>query len=46
VPVGVVDDWRWAGPTNDFAALADRIGAPHLVERARRLAEKLAGNVG
>jgi 5'-3' exonuclease len=42
VPVGVVDDWRWAGPTNDFAAMADRIGAPHLVERARRLADKLA----
>ena len=41
VPVGVVDDWRWAGPTSDFAAIADRIGAPHLVERARRLAEKL-----
>ncbi len=41
VPVGVVDDWRWAGPTADFAAIANRIGAPHLVERARRLAERL-----
>jgi 5'-3' exonuclease len=40
VPVGVVDDWRWTGPTNEFAAIADHIGAPHLVERANRLAER------
>ncbi len=42
VPVGRVDDWRWAGPTDDFAAMADRLGAPHLVARAARLAERLA----
>ena len=41
VPVGRVDDWRWAGPTDDFAAMADRLGAPHLVARAARLAERL-----
>jgi 5'-3' exonuclease len=42
VPVGEVDDWRWTGPTDAFADIADRIGAPHLVERARRLAERTA----
>ncbi len=42
VPVGRVDDWRWTGPTDDFAAMADRLGAPHLVARAARLAERLA----
>ncbi|MGZ4805413.1 MAG: 5'-3' exonuclease [Ilumatobacteraceae bacterium] len=39
VEVGRVDDWRWLGPSDDFAALAARIGAPHLAERAKRLAE-------
>ncbi|MGZ4702204.1 MAG: 5'-3' exonuclease [Ilumatobacteraceae bacterium] len=39
VEVGRVDDWRWPGPSDDFAALAARIGAPHLAERAKRLAE-------
>jgi 5'-3' exonuclease len=38
VPVGTVDEWRWKGPTEGFAAVAKRIGAPHLVERAKRLA--------
>jgi 5'-3' exonuclease len=42
VPVGRVDDWQWAGPTDDFAKLAARLGAPHLVDRARRLAERTA----
>ena len=37
VPVGTVDDWRWTGPTDAFAAIAERLGAPHLVERAVRL---------
>lgn len=39
--VGVVDDWRWTGPTEDFAAIADALGAPGLVERADRLAAAL-----
>lgn len=39
VAVGGVDDWRWKGPTKDFAAIAERIGAPHLVDRAVRLAK-------
>ena len=42
VPVGRVDEWRWTGPTEGFADVAARIGAPHLVERARRLAERTA----
>jgi 5'-3' exonuclease len=39
VAVGGVDDWRWKGPTKGFAAIAERIGAPHLVDRAVRLAK-------
>ena len=42
VPVGSVDEWRWTGPTDAFAAIAARIGAPHLVERAERLAARRA----
>lgn len=41
VPVGRVDDWQWKGPTSGFEALATELGAPHLVERAERLATKL-----
>lgn len=40
VPVGSVDDWRWQGPTEGFAAVAERLGAPDMVGRAQRLAEK------
>ncbi len=36
--VGLVDDWRWAGPTDEFAAWAERLGRPALAERAQRLA--------
>jgi len=42
VPVGEVDEWHWTGPTNDFAAVCDQLGAPHLVERAQRLAKRTA----
>jgi 5'-3' exonuclease len=42
VEVGSVDDWQWRGPTDEFAAIAARIGAPHLAERAKRLAERTA----
>jgi 5'-3' exonuclease len=38
VDVGTVDDWRWHGPTDDFVAIADELGAPDLVTYARRLA--------
>lgn len=42
VPVGVVDDWRWGGPTAEFATVAARLGAPDLVSRAEKLAARLA----
>ncbi len=35
--VGVVDDWCWTGPADGFAAVADSLGAPGLLERATRL---------
>ena len=37
VPVGVVDDWKWNGPTARFGEVATRLGAPQLIERLRRL---------
>lgn len=37
--VGAVDDWRWTGPTADFASWADWVGAPALARRAERRAE-------
>ena len=37
IDVGTVDDWRWNGPTPDFVAIADELGAPSLVAQARRL---------
>jgi 5'-3' exonuclease len=37
VPVGTVDDWAWGGPTPEFAALAARLGAPDLADRAARV---------
>jgi 5'-3' exonuclease len=40
VDVGTVDDWRWTGPTDDFAAVADELGAPDLVAYANRLAPR------
>jgi len=33
-PVGAVDEWQWRGPTPEFAAICDRLGAPGLVARA------------
>jgi 5'-3' exonuclease len=37
--VGRVDDWRWSGPTEDFAAVVAELDDPRLIERAARLAE-------
>lgn len=37
VPVGLVDDWKWNGPTTRFDEVANRLGAPQLIERLRRL---------
>ncbi len=38
VPVGRVDDWRWAGPQATFTDWANRLGSPGLAGRASRLA--------
>jgi 5'-3' exonuclease len=40
--VGKVADWRWTGPTKDFAAMAERLETPDLVRRAEALAAKRA----
>ena len=42
VDVGSVDDWRWTGPTDEFAATAERIGSPGLVDQARTLASAIS----
>ena len=48
VPVGAVDDWLWQGPTPALAAVAARLGAPDLADRAQRgwqrAAARAAGN--
>ena len=40
VPVGVVDDWRWTGPTDQFAEVAELLGSRSLPARAAGLAPK------
>jgi 5'-3' exonuclease len=42
LPVGEIDDWRWGGPTDGFAAVAQALGAPELAARADRCAEQRA----
>jgi 5'-3' exonuclease len=37
VPVGDIADWKWAGPTVRFEQVAEKLGAPQLIERIRRL---------
>jgi 5'-3' exonuclease len=37
VEVGEISDWKWSGPTERFATVAEKLGAPQLVERLRRL---------
>lgn len=41
VPVGTVEQWQWRGPTPQFAAIAEYLSAPHLIDRADRLAATL-----
>ena len=38
VPVGVVDDWHWSGPTPRFAEVCRSLDAERLVQRANKLA--------
>jgi len=46
-PIGAdVDAWRWQGPRADFAAWAERLGAPMLQERAAKLAAARAAVSG
>lgn len=40
VPVGGVDEWRWSGPTSDFAELANDLGQPNLAKKADALAAR------
>jgi 5'-3' exonuclease len=40
VPVGTVDEWRWAGPTAEFAAICEEIGSRSLPSRVEALAKK------
>jgi 5'-3' exonuclease len=42
IDVGTVDDWRWRGPTDRLAAVAERLDAPNLVPLAERLAHHRA----
>ena len=37
VEVGEITDWKWTGPTDRFPEVAEKLGAPQLVERLRRL---------
>ena len=37
-PVGEVDDWRWTGPSDEFDAVCQRLGAPALATRVRDFA--------
>ena len=41
--VGAVDDWRWRGATPSFPEWAERLGAPGMAQRARRLADRRGG---
>ncbi|HRE00583.1 MAG TPA: flap endonuclease, partial [Ilumatobacteraceae bacterium] len=38
--VGAVHEWRWTGPTGEFAAIASRLGAAYLVARAESIAAR------
>jgi 5'-3' exonuclease len=38
-PVGTVDEWRWRGPASDLDRWSQRLAAPELLTRARKVAE-------
>jgi 5'-3' exonuclease len=41
VPVGDIVDWKWAGPTEQFEAVAEKLGAPQLVERLAKVQTRI-----
>jgi 5'-3' exonuclease len=42
VAVGTVADWRWTGPTPTLQAIAERLGAAAVAERAERLWQRVS----
>ena len=46
VPVGAVDDWEWAGPTDRFEEAATVAGVPELVGRAYGALKRRANRHG
>ena len=42
VPVGLVPDWEWTGPTDDFARICADLDAPRLVAKVESLVTKSA----
>ncbi len=46
VPVGAVDDWEWAGPTERFEEAANVAGVPELVGRAYGALKRRANRPG
>ena len=41
VPVGNIADWKWAGPTERFKEVANRLGVPQLVERVAKVQSRI-----
>jgi hypothetical protein len=39
VEVGKVPDWKWNGPTDQFASVAEKLGATQLIKRLKLLAQ-------
>lgn len=40
--IGLVDEWRWAGPSEAFDEICDYLESPALAPRARKIAERRA----
>ncbi|MGA0879234.1 MAG: 5'-3' exonuclease [Ilumatobacteraceae bacterium] len=46
VPVGNVAEWRWSGPTSDFARICAELDAPQLVSKVEKLVARPARGSG
>ncbi len=44
IDVGVVDDWRWSGPTDELAQWCERLDAPDVARKAQQLASAAPGS--